>query len=237
MQRGKRKRKLRYTVMMVPNNAQSVRQFRVSLDFLLAISLILFVVLFAGVVYITYSAAALDQAREKVEQVNQDMKELSDTNILLQADLEEITGQLRDVTVTLDAKETAEQTAQEEESLKYIPSGFPLDGTASLPSEFSEQAQYVTFEAGFGTKIVATGDGTVTYVGEDAVFGHIVKIDHGNGYVSIYCDTSDVTVNEGDKVIRGTTLFIMNSDLEKLTYQISYEDKLIDPMTVMEING
>ena len=121
--------------------------------------------------------------------------------------------------------------------MKYIPSGMPLDGQVPLPSEYSDEKQYITFTAGAGTKIVAAGAGTVSYVGDSAEYGHIVKVDHGNGYVSVYCDRSEPTVNENDDVISGTTLYVMSEDQEVLTYQISYEGDFIDPYTVMDING
>ena len=74
-------------------------------------------------------------------------------------------------------------------------------------------------------------------MGESAEYGYVVKIDHGNGYISAYYDHAVPTVSEKDTVIRGSTLFVVDSDNDVLTYQISYEDQLIDPATVMDIDG
>ena len=139
--------------------------------------------------------------------------------------------------MTIESKDTAEKKKNEEESLKSIPSGLPLDGQIPVPSEYSDTNHYITFKASAGTKVVAAGDGVVTSVADSADYGHVVTIDHGNGYVTIYADSSDPTVNEKDEVIRGTTLFVMSSDSEVLTYEITYEGDYIDPYTVMDING
>ena len=65
----------------------------------------------------------------------------------------------------------------------------------------------------------------------------MIKIDHGNGYVSTYKDISEPVVSEGDKIIRGTTLAVMSTEEEKLTYQITFGGEYVDPMTVIEIKG
>ena len=132
---------------------------------------------------------------------------------------------------------TAEKQQNEKESLEYIPSGLPLDGQVGVPSTYSKDKQYITFNTGTGSKVIATGAGTVSYVGESAEYGYVVKIDHGNGYISAYYDHAVPTVSEKDTVIRGSTLFVVDSDNDVLTYQISYEDQLIDPATVMDIDG
>ena len=162
---------------------------------------------------------------------------LSDNNIVLQADNETLQAQLREANVTIETKNSAEKQQNEKESLEYIPSGLPLDGQVGVPSTYSKDKQYITFNTGTGSKVIATGAGTVSYVGESAEYGYVVKIDHGNGYISAYYDHAVPTVSEKDTVIRGSTLFVVDSDNDVLTYQISYEDQLIDPATVMDIDG
>lgn len=61
-----------------------------------------------------------------------------------------------------------------------------------------------------GTAVFAAGDGTVTYVGQDAALGHIVKIDHGNGVLGVYCGlNAKIPVKEGDKVTSKTQIGIV----------------------------
>lgn len=237
MAEDEKKKSLKYTVLLVPNNAHRVKQFHVSFDFAIVISICVFALIFAGVSYVTYSASKIEQMQAELDACREKMNTVSDENIILQADIEELTNALREAKVTLDAKNTAEENEEKEATMQYIPSGFPMDGTVSLPTEYTEENRYVVFQAGYGTKVVASADGTVSYVGDDTKYGHVVKVDHGNGYVSVYMDVSDPVVSEGDRVIRGTTLFVMKNDTETLTYQILFNDELIDPMTVIEING
>lgn len=232
-----KKRKSRYTVLLVPDNAQRVRQFHVSIDFVILLSIFLSVFIFAGVSYVTYSASRMEQMQEEVGFYQGQVKAVSNENIILQADIEELSKELRNAKVTIDADNTAKKNEEKEASMQYIPGGLPMDGTVSLPTAYTDENPYVVFQAGYGSRVVASADGVVSYVGEDADYGHVVRVDHGNGYVSIYKNVSDPVVSEGDRVIRGMTLYVMKGDTEYLTYQITFEDELIDPMTILEING
>ncbi len=55
--------------------------------------------------------------------------------------------------------------------------------------------------AELGAKVLACADGTVTEVYEDALFGTVVVIDHGNGLESIYANlAAEPVVSVGDAV-------------------------------------
>lgn len=237
MEEKKSGKKLRYTILFVPNNAHKVKQFHISFDGILCLSALCFAFLIAVVTYVSYSASHIDELKATIVAKETVNKDLSDQNILLQANVEELTTTLHDAKVVIDAKDTAKEQKEKEESKQYIPNGFPIDGAVALPSNYTEETHYVVFQTGFGTKIVASADGTVSYVGVDAELGNVVKIDHGNGYVSVYMNPSEPVVSEGDKVIRGSTLFTVKADDETLTYQILFNEQYIDPMTVIEING
>jgi len=56
------------------------------------------------------------------------------------------------------------------------------------------------------TPVNAAGKGTVAEINKDAVLGHIVKIDMGNGYMSVYSQMKDVTVSEGDAIELGQVI-------------------------------
>ena len=228
---------VRYNILFVPDNGKHVKSIHTSADFLIILLVFLIALFVAAVTFVVHSASSSDKDNARMEELQEQVNTLSDDIIVLQADKETLQNQLREAYVKLETNDTAKKKQDEEQSLKYIPSGMPLDGQVPLPSEYSDEKQYITFKAGTGTKIVAAGDGVVSYVGDSAEYGHIVKVDHGNGYVTVYCDKSDPTVNEKDEVIRGTTLFVMSEDQEVLTYQISYEGEFIDPYTVMDIDG
>lgn len=85
--------------------------------------------------------------------------------------------------------------------------------------------------------VVAVGDGEVVSVSDDATFGKCVKIDHGNGYVSIYKNSADSKVNVGDSVVRGAIIFVGGDNNNYLEYQLTKDGEYIDPMDVMYIEG
>ncbi len=96
---------------------------------------------------------------------------------------------------------------------------------------------YVFFIWSDVTDVVAAGDGEVIAVTDDATFGKCVKIDHGNGYVTIYKSNGDVKVNVGDQVVQKAIIFISTGEDSFLEYQITKDDEFIDPMDVIVIDG
>lgn len=83
----------------------------------------------------------------------------------------------------------------------YITSGF---GGRADP--FGGGAAYhkgIDFDASTGDKVMAVGDGVVTYSGERSGYGSVVEVDHGNGYVTRYAHNSRLVVRVGDLVRSG----------------------------------
>jgi murein DD-endopeptidase MepM/ murein hydrolase activator NlpD len=60
--------------------------------------------------------------------------------------------------------------------------------------------------ANTGTPIEAPMSGVVTATGDYYFNGNTVIIDHGQGFISLYCHLSEIDVNEGDSVSIGTTI-------------------------------
>jgi len=58
----------------------------------------------------------------------------------------------------------------------------------------------------YGTPIVATADGVVSFAGALAAFGNVVFINHGHGFTTFYAHTSSIRVKEGKPVKRGDTI-------------------------------
>jgi murein DD-endopeptidase MepM/ murein hydrolase activator NlpD len=62
------------------------------------------------------------------------------------------------------------------------------------------------FSAPHGTKVYATGNGTVKRAGYMSGYGKIITIDHGYGYTTRYAHLSSILVREGEKVARGQNI-------------------------------
>ena len=63
----------------------------------------------------------------------------------------------------------------------------------------------------YGTPIYASDGGTVIYAGWSGGYGYLVKIDHGNGYVTYYAHNSSLLVSVGDHVYKGQQVARMGS--------------------------
>ena len=85
--------------------------------------------------------------------------------------------------------------------------------------------------------MIAAGSGTVLSIKPDSEFGHVIRIDHGNGYITVYRYSDSPKVKEGDDVTKGQLLFEVNSSNSRVGYQVQYDKDFIDPMDVMEISG
>jgi len=89
-----------------------------------------------------------------------------------------------------------------------------------------------------GDPVVATLDGTVSYVGEGIEgFGLIVILQHPDDYVSVYAHNDKVVVKEGEKVKRGQVIARLgrsgNVDRPKLHFQIRRAGKALDPESLL----
>lgn len=67
------------------------------------------------------------------------------------------------------------------------------------------------FAADAGTDIHAFADGTVLEAGTDDGYGNYVKLDHGDGFISLYGHCSELLVSAGDPVVRGQTIALVGS--------------------------
>lgn len=90
----------------------------------------------------------------------------------------------------------------------------------------------------YGTYIYAADNGVVEFAGSDPngynwSYGNYVKIDHGNGYSTIYAHCSDLAVTTGQYVTKGTIIAYMGSTGRSsgnhCHFEILYNGQLCDP--------
>lgn len=90
-----------------------------------------------------------------------------------------------------------------------------------------------------GTQIKASDNGTVSFVGESGSYGLLVKIDHGNGYVTYYAHCSGFLVNEGDVVQKGESIALVgstgNSTGPHCHFEIRYNGEQLDPTEFIDV--
>ena len=124
------------------------------------------------------------------------------------------------------------------DSMEYIPLGAPVDGWVTKgfsPNDPQLGGGHpgVDFAAKIGTKVKATASGKVISAGWDDVYGNVVMIDHGNGYVTYYGHNLKVLVKVGDTVHRGDEIALSGSSgrssAPHLHYEIQKNGVAIDP--------
>lgn len=119
-----------------------------------------------------------------------------------------------------EAPESSEPVEEEPISPPTVATNFvyPLSGTvlqkfSDTELVFSETFEDMRLHLGLdvtgedGATVSACGNGVVTSIGEDALLGFTVEIDHGNGVTAKYCGLKDtVLVRVGDIVSAGSSL-------------------------------
>lgn len=85
----------------------------------------------------------------------------------------------------------------------------PANGrlSSNFGRRWGRQHQGIDIAASYGSDVVASDGGTVVYAGYNSSgYGNLVKIDHGNGYVTYYGHNSKLCVSVGDKVYQGQVI-------------------------------
>jgi len=241
--RQKKQSRKQYTFMLLTNGPmEKARKVRISsrrLDMMIVVFLLLLAVATYGITHMSGSLSVSTLSNKEVEELTNQNLELTQQNT-------ELTNKVAILSDTINQKIEEETKKQQENAEKCMPTGFPLSGTASMTEANANEAAgpggtyvpMVIFESSAGTNVISTGDGVVSYVGaDDTDYGNMIKIDHGNGYVSVYRNAASARVSEGDEIPRGTVLFQMDEVSTKLGYEILNEEQAIDPLELLEIAG
>lgn len=99
----------------------------------------------------------------------------------------------------------------------------------------------VDFKGTEGGQVIAISYGKVTAIYDDALYGTIVEIDHGNEVIARYCglNTDALQVKKGDAVNGGALIGYIDTvpcektDTPHLHFEITYKGKFVDPIELM----
>ena len=98
----------------------------------------------------------------------------------------------------------------------------------------------VDIAAEAGTPVMAAADGKVTGIAEDALYGTIVTIDHGDGIVGLYCGLNkQPSVKKGDTVEAGKQIGAIDTipcesvEQSHLHFAMKKNDEYIAPLELM----
>lgn len=201
----------------------------------------------------------IHRLQEDVSAKQAQIEELTTTNQALVVENEELQASVQVLSSTVNL-----QAERQEEAAKLsIPSEFPVNGKVSMlevtqaqidakqqEAANAEEGQeveqlasdkpimiFTVTDINSGSSVIAAGSGTVTAVEEDPLYGKVVEIDHGNGYVSYYRNAGAAKVAVGDNVTRGTVLFVVGANNSMIGFQITLDGQYIDPAIVVDIAG
>lgn len=84
-----------------------------------------------------------------------------------------------------------------------------------------------------GSEIVTVAGGVVTWAGDRYGYGHLVEINHGNGYTTRYGHNAKILVEMGDSVEKGQTISLMGSTGRSTGPHVHFEvlknDRQVNP--------
>jgi murein DD-endopeptidase MepM/ murein hydrolase activator NlpD len=96
-----------------------------------------------------------------------------------------------------------------------VPNGYPV-ATSYIGSPFGSRVDPINgqieshlgldFDAEMGSDIKAVAAGVVVFAGDKAGYGHVVEVDHGNGYMTRYAHNSANLVQAGERVKFGQVI-------------------------------
>ncbi len=108
---------------------------------------------------------------------------------------------------------------------------WPTPGTLASTFGRQEHPRYrtVTFNRGIeinapdGQEIVAVSDGTVLYADWFKGYGHLIVLDHREGYYTVYAHASEILVKIGDRVAKGQAIGLVGSTGSVTGSQLYFE--------------
>ena len=246
----KKRKPITNHVLILTSDAQDagVKQFRIR-TWIVGLAVILLCAVFGALIgYFVYEENIWQEAIERSNAQGRAMEQLQEENtrvkeemeakeLELQEEIQMLKDEVQLLSTTLNEKVESEKQLNEELANFYLPTGFPLNGSAAsfeVTEGEKPNAKIVTSE---GVMVVAAAKGTVIAVNDDMEYGHNIWVDHGNGYVTIYRNQADPVVKQGDVVFAGTTLYVIGEKNTELGYQIMLNGEYVNPMDIINIKG
>lgn len=246
----RKRRRITNHVLIVTSDAEdaNVKQFRMRTWILGVVVVLLCAVFGAMIGYFIYEENIWQEAINRSNAQVQAMKQLQEENAQVKTEMENrelelmeeiqmLKDEVQVLSNTLNQKVESESRLSEELTNLYIPTGFPLNGSASSYEVEGAEVPVARIATSGGVMVVAAAKGTVIAVNDDLDYGHNIWVDHGNGYVTIYRNQADPVVKQGDIVYQGTTLYLIGEKNTVLGYQIMFEGEYVNPMDVTNIKG
>lgn len=235
-----KKKKVKYNVLFVPDVATAdVKKFSIKLGVLSRIAVVILLVISVILIYCYFLTNHIVEVNATMMTLRTEIDSLEKEKQDLQSVNEELQQKVLILSDTVNEKVQQEEERLALEAQEYVPTGYPLKGTATFDTDEIDGNGniIVKFLGSEGTNVVAASKGVVSSVSGNEADGFVVTVDHQNGYQSIYLNGSLPKVSEGDMVTTETVIYVMTPENESLGYQITLDGQYLDAMDVMEIYG
>ena len=228
---------------------------------------VIFLAIFIGISigYFANEAGIINGYNESINIRNAKISELESQISNLNSTIASKDTEIQALSQTVNAKSEELGTLSAQIENMYVPTDFPMSGSASMNLTSDGDIPVVVFTGSEGDYVRATACGTVVEIrtnpkrndngsiaeyyvaGEstdgsdkeikDLGFYNVITIDHGNGYMTVYMNDGDPVVSEGDTVSVGNTLYNLKTGNTALGYEMLRNGEYIDPNEVMIISG
>lgn len=197
-------------------------------------------IVLAGLIFVKQNEinalrAQAEPYAQKIEELESKQADLSTENARLAGENAKLADENA---MFLD--EAAARAKEAENQYEGAPEGYPYMGNGGiLLSAYSAEQPYMSINTHTDGEIVAAGDGIVTLIGSSDKYKYIVEITHDGGYITRYLCNKDVKtqLKEKTQVKTGDALFKIKVDNTQFDYQITFKNKPIDPIMVIEAKG
>jgi len=137
----------------------------------------------------------------------------------------------------LDTLSARDQERGQIPSIRPVDTGWLSSGFGKRKDPFTEKLTYhhgLDFSVPIGTAVRSSADGTVVAARSERGFGKVVKIDHGNGIVTVYAHLSQIQVKKGQAVLRGDVIAKSGNSgrvtAPHLHYEVRVSDRRVNPL-------
>lgn len=234
---GRRRRKFNYTLMLFADSKDGhIRQMGIGPMLIESLAVIVLTAIAILSIICYRKSERIEVLEAETAGQQEEITRLTEENADLVALREELTDKVIILSDTINQKVEEEEALEQARAQAHMPVGFPMSSSASLEEADGENPM-VKLNGAEGNSIISAADGTVASITTDSGYLHCIRIDHGNGYNSIYRNDGEAMVKEGDEVVRGAILYVIGEDNTELGYQITYDEKYIDPMDLINIDG
>ena len=162
-------------------------------------------------------------------QIDQDVRKMGiggtkNKNINLDGITPHVTSLISDIEMDVDALSRKVKLELQSYNSMFNTVRDHSDNLKIVPSIRQVRFHYgLDFAVNTGTKIYSPAGGKVKFAGNEGGFGKVIKIDHGNGYRTIYAHLSKIKVKRGQQLQRGELIAISGNSGRASGPHLHYE--------------